>query len=28
MAGGNIFYSSVDGGGNADAADAKRCWAR
>jgi len=28
LAGGNIFYSSVDGGGTADAADAKRCWAR
>ncbi len=28
LAGGNIFYTSVDGGGNADTADAKRCWAR
>jgi type IV pilus assembly protein PilE len=28
LAGGNIFYSSVDGSGNADSTDAKRCWAR
>jgi type IV pilus assembly protein PilE len=26
--GGNLFYSSVDGGGAADAADSKRCWNR
>lgn len=28
LAGGNIFYSSVDGGGTADTSGAKRCWAR
>jgi type IV pilus assembly protein PilE len=28
LAGGNVYYSSVDGGGNADASDSKRCWAR
>jgi type IV pilus assembly protein PilE len=28
LAGGNVFYSSVDGGGSADASDSKRCWAR
>jgi type IV pilus assembly protein PilE len=28
MAGGNIFYSSVDGSGTADTSGAKRCWAR
>jgi type IV pilus assembly protein PilE len=28
LAGGNVIYSSVDAGGAADAADAKRCWNR
>jgi type IV pilus assembly protein PilE len=28
LQGGNLFYSSVDGGGAADAADSKRCWNR
>jgi len=28
LAGGNIFYSSVDGSGTADTSGAKRCWAR
>jgi type IV pilus assembly protein PilE len=26
--GGNIYYSSVDGGGTADTSGTKRCWAR
>jgi len=28
LAGGNVFYSSVDGSGTADTSGAKRCWAR
>jgi hypothetical protein len=28
IAGGNLHYSSVDGGGAVDATDAKRCWNR
>ncbi len=28
LAGGNIFYTSVDSGGTADTSGAKRCWVR
>jgi type IV pilus assembly protein PilE len=28
LAGGNIFYSSADSGGNTDSSGAKRCWSR
>lgn len=28
LAGGNIFYTSVDDGGTSDTSGAKRCWAR
>jgi type IV pilus assembly protein PilE len=28
LAGGNIYYTSVDAGGTTDSTGAKRCWAR